>query len=176
MSVILINFLVFQLGWLAVVLGGASSWHWAGTVLVVAIVTYHLFRATQPRQEVFLILAALAIGAVWDSMLVWSGLLSYANGVLHGDLAPHWIVAMWALFATTLNVSLRWLKGRWFLAVIFGAIGGPLAYYAGFRLGAVDMANQPDALMALAIGWAMIMPLLMYLSQHFNGYTQLQAR
>jgi hypothetical protein len=176
MSAVLINFIVFQLGWLAVVLGGAGSWHWAGTVLVIGIVAYHLSRASEPRQEVFLIIAALMIGAVWDSLLVWGGLLTYANGVLHSDLAPHWIVAMWALFATTLNVSLRWLKGRWFLAVLFGAIGGPLAYYAGFRLGAVDMVSQRDALLALAVGWAMIMPLLMYLSQRFNGYVQLETR
>jgi hypothetical membrane protein len=175
MSAVLINFVVFQLGWLAVVLGGTGSWHWAGTALVIGIVAYHLSRATQPRQEVFLIFAALMIGAVWDSLLVWSGLLIYANGVFHSDLAPHWIVAMWALFATTLNVSLSWLKGRWLLAVVFGAIGGPLAYYAGSRLGAVDMVNQRDALMALAIGWAMIMPTLMFLSQRFNGYAKQSA-
>lgn len=176
MSIVLVNFVAFQLGWLAVVLGGTGKWHWAGTLVVIAIVAYHLSRASQPRQEVYLIVAALVIGALWDSLLVWTGLLSYRNGILFSDLAPHWIVAMWALFATTLNVSLRWLKGRWLLAVVFGAIGGPLAYYAGFRLGAVNMANQANALVALAIGWSLIMPLLVYLSQRFNGFAQLDTR
>ncbi len=176
MAVILINYVVFQIAWMAVVLSGSGSWHWLGTALVIGIVAIHLSRASQPRDELILILAALLIGAAWDSLLVWSGLLSYANGVFHSDLAPHWIVAMWALFATTLNISLRWLKGRWVLAVIFGAVGGPLAYYAGYRLGAVEMVNTVEALLALAVGWAVLMPLLMMLSQRFNGFTHLEAR
>jgi len=170
------NFIFFQLGWLACVLGGTGSWHWMGTMMVIGIVGVHLSRASRPYDEFMLILAALLIGTVWDSLLVWAGLLSYANGVIHAALAPHWIVAMWALFATTLNLSLRWLKGRWVLATIFGAIGGPLAYYAGFRLGAVGMANMTNAMLALAIGWAGLMPLLMWLSQRFNGFAHLETR
>lgn len=177
MTPILINnFIFFQLGWLACVLGGTGSWHWMGTMMVTGIVGFHLSRASRPRDEFMLILAALLIGTSWDSLLVWAGLLSYANGVLFAALAPHWIVAMWALFATTLNLSLRWLKGRWLLAAVFGAIGGPLAYYAGFRLGAVDMPDMTNAMLALAIGWAMLMPLLMSLSQRFNGFAHLETR
>ena len=153
-----------------------GSWHWLGTALVIGIVGIHLSRASRPRDELILILAALLIGAAWDSLLVWSGLLSYANGVFHSDLAPHWIVAMWALFATTLNISLRWLKGRCMLTVAFGAVGGPLAYYAGYRLGAVEMVNTVEALLALAVGWAVLMPILMMLSQRFNGFAHLESR
>jgi hypothetical protein len=174
--ILITNFIFFQLGWLACVLGGTGSWHWMGTMMVIGIVGFHLSRASRPYDEFMLILAALVIGAVWDSLLVWAGLLSYANGVIHAALAPHWIVAMWALFATTLNLSLRWLKGRWVLATIFGAIGGPMAYYAGFRLGAVGMADMTNAMLALAIGWAGLMPLLMWLSQRFNGFAHLETR
>jgi hypothetical protein len=174
--ILITNFIFFQLGWLACVLGGTGNWHWMGTMMVIGIVGFHLSRASRPYDEFMLILAALVIGAVWDSLLVWAGLLSYANGVIHAALAPHWIVAMWALFATTLNLSLRWLKGRWVLATIFGAIGGPMAYYAGFRLGAVGMADMTNAMLALAIGWAGLMPLLMWLSQRFNGFAHLETR
>ncbi len=170
MSPLVANFVLFQIGWLACVLGGTGQWHWAGPLLVVAIVANHLLQAQRPRHEATLILASLIIGAIWDSLLVWSGLLSYEHGLFHPRLAPFWIIAMWALFATTFNVSLRWLKGRWWLSAVFGAIGGPLAYYAGFRLGAVDMSNQGEALMALAVGWAALMPVMMRLSQRYNGF------
>jgi hypothetical protein len=56
-------------------------------------------------------------------------------------LAPVWIIAMWAGFATLLHVALRWLLPHRWLAALLGAVGGPLAYYAGMRLGAV---NFPD--------------------------------
>ena len=80
---------------------------------------------------------------------------------------------MWGVFATTLNLSLRWLKGRWFIAILSGAIAGPLAYYAGARLGGVVFTEQMTALIALSLGWAVLMPLLMALSQRLDGFPNL---
>lgn len=175
MPIALTNFLLFQFGWLACVLGGRGTWHWVGTALVVGIIAFHISRASRPHAEFVLILTALLVGAVWDSLLVWADLLRYDYGLFHSDMAPHWIIAMWALFATTLNVSLRWLKGRWFLATVFGAIGGPLAYFAGQRLGAVGMPDQAIALATLALGWSLLMPLLMALSRHLDGFVHLET-
>ena len=42
------------------------------------------------------------------------------------------------VFATTLNVSLRRLRRFLFAAVVLGGIVGPLAYWGGARLGALD--------------------------------------
>ena len=76
------------------------------------------------------------------------------------------------LFATTLNVSLKWMKRRYLLAAVFGGLGGPLAYYAGHRLGAVGFSDIQTALLAVGIGWAFIMPLLMLLAERFDGYSR----
>ncbi len=170
MSPMLVNFVAFQIGWFACVLGGANQLPWFGTLVVSIIVAIHLTRATKPRAEMFLILSAIAIGSIWDSFLVWRGWLDYPSGILIPDMAPHWILAMWAVFATTLNLSLRWLKGRWLLALVSGAIAGPLAYYAGARLGGVVFTQQTTALVALSLGWAVLMPLLMALSQRLDGF------
>ncbi|MDJ0881576.1 MAG: DUF2878 domain-containing protein [Gammaproteobacteria bacterium] len=167
---LIINFVLFQLGWFACVLGGAWNLPWLGTVSVMAILAYHLSTADDRLNESSLIGIAVLLGFVWDSILVATGLLTYQSGMFHSELAPHWIIAMWALFASTLNVSLSWLKDRYFVALIFGAAGGPLAYYAGLKLGAVDMPNQFLALTALGFGWAVIMPFLMWASMRFNGF------
>ena len=45
------------------------------------------------------------------------------------------MVALWAAFATTLNVSLRALRQRYLLSAVLAAVGAPLAYYAGARAG-----------------------------------------
>ena len=76
---------------------------------------------------------------------------------------------MWMLFATTLNVSMRWLRGRPKLAAIFGLIGGPASYIAGQKLGGIVLDNEFAALLALAIGWAVIMPVLIWLSENLDG-------
>ena len=89
------------------------------------------------------------------------------------NVAPYWIVSLWGLFATLLNVSLRWMRGRWVSAVFFGAVGGPGAYYGGLRLGALEFGKMPAGLVALAIGWAVLTPLLLTLSAHFDGYASL---
>lgn len=166
----IINFILFQLGWLACVISAAKGFPLLGVLIAFFIVLFHIWRAALPLAEFKLISVALLIGAVWDSVLVWQGLLIYQSGMFLPYVAPYWIITMWALFATTLNVSLRWLKGRVLYAVVFGAVGGPLAYYAGQQLGAVEFSETVYALSALLVGWALFTPVLMSLSQRYDGY------
>lgn len=171
----IVNFVAFQAAWFACVLGAANDLAIAGTLAVAAVVALHLWLARKPAAELRLIGAAIGIGFVWDSAIVALGLMSYPTGTFLPGLAPHWIVAMWALFATALNLSLGWLKGRPVLAVLLGAIGGPLAYLAGHRLGAIEVADLPAALFAQGAGWAVLMPLLTWLAARWNGFVHNDA-
>lgn len=164
-----INVVAFQIGWFACVLGAARDLPWIGTGVAAVIVGLHLARPATPREEMKLIAAVVLIGGLWDSLLAVSGVLGFTSGVLVNGIAPPWILGMYALFATTLNVSLNWLHGRWLLAVVLGAVSGPLAYWAGARLGAVTMAQPALALGALAVGWAVLMPVFMVLARRFDG-------
>ena len=166
---ILFNAIAFQLGWFACVLGGANQLPWLGTLVAVLIVSWHLNQAPHPGREFALLAAVGALGALWDSLLVAVGWLDYPSGTLLSNTAPHWIVAMWVLFASTLNVSLRWLRGRWMLAMLLGAVAGPLAYYAGAELGGVVITEPLLAFTALAMGWAVFVPLLIWLSTRLDG-------
>ena len=175
MSLMLQNFILFQVGWFSCVIGGASNeYNWVGVAVVAAIIVVHMARAHDVRSETMLIIVTTMLGTTWDSGLTMAGLFSFANGVVVAGLVPLWLIAMWSLFATTLNVSMKWMKGRYLLAAAFGAIGGPLAYYAGHRIGAVDFSNTLAALLAVSAGWALIMPLLMAFSTKFNGYRSMQ--
>jgi hypothetical protein len=169
---IAINLIAFKIGWLASVLGGANGLPWLGTIVALGVVTLHLSRAIRPGAELRLVIAAGLLGATWDSLLATTGWLSYTSGTLFAGTAPYWIVAMWLAFSTTLNVSLTWLKGHLWLAAVVGAISGPLAFYAGHKLGAVQFENTAMALGALAGGWAVIMPLLVVLATRFDGYSE----
>lgn len=175
MLLTLTNFILFQIGWFACVLGSTYSYPWLGTLIAALIVMLHVYRSKFPELEVWLIIAAIFVGAIWDSFLVWMQLISYNNGMLSENLAPYWIIALWALFATTLNVSLRWMKGRWIIAAVSGAVAGPLAYYAGHRLGAVNFTDMNMALLYLAIGWSFFVPLLLFLAKRLDGYVHLSV-
>jgi len=169
---IVLNLVAFQIGWLACVLGGARGLPLGGTGLVAVLIAIHLWRSTNPRRELILIATVGVLGAIWDSLLVMLGWLHYPSGTLIDGTAPHWIVAMWMLFATTLNVSLRWLRGRLLLATLLGAVGGPMAYFAGYRLGGVEFSQLWVGLTALGLGWAVLMPLLTVLAERFDGMQQ----
>jgi hypothetical protein len=173
---LLINIVFYQLCWLACILGAAFQMPMLGVAVVALAVAYHLYRAQFAAPELTLIVIAALIGAVWDSLLVAAGWLVYPNGMLLEGTAPYWIVALWISFATTFNVSLRWFKQRLVLAALFGAIGGPLAFLAGERLGGVVFTSYPAALTALALGWALLMPLMLLIARRFNGFDRPQPQ
>ena len=172
-TMIVSNVVLFQIGWFACVLSAAAHQPWLGILVTTAVVVTHVLRAPMPTAELELVLLSLGLGLVFDSLLVWQGWLQYSSGIVFPNVAPYWIVALWGLFATLLNISLRWMRGRWVLAIVFGAVGGPAAYYGGLRLGALEFGNMPAGLLALAIGWALLTPLLLALSSRFDGYAGL---
>ncbi len=70
-------------------------------------------------------------------------------------LPPPWLLAMWAQFATTFRFSLRPVITRPIRAALLGAAGGPLAFLAGERLGAVTLLPPlTQTLLCLSINWA----------------------
>ncbi|MES1196692.1 MAG: DUF2878 domain-containing protein [Steroidobacter sp.] len=167
---LIIRFVVFQFGWFAAVLGGAHDHAIAGSIVVAIIIAVHIWRADLPSQETLLIVFTAAIGTLWDSTLVVFHVIQYTHGNFLSNVAPVWIIAVWALFATAFNTSLTFFKYRYVFASLFGAIGAPLSFIAGMKLGALQFPDYNRAIMVIAIGWAVMMPVLMKLAQRYNGY------
>ena len=155
-----LNFVLFQAGWFACVLLAARDLAALGTLAATAVVLLHILRAPRPARSAAFIGGVTLVGLLWDSSLPTLGWVSYQSGVLIPGMAPVWIAALWALFATTLNSSLAWLQGRPALAALFGALGGPLSYWAGERMGALRLESPVAALTQLAVGWAVFMLVL----------------
>ena len=172
----IVNFVLFQIGWFACVLGGASSQPWAGSAVVMTIILAHILFIGRGPQEIVIIISAMAIGTVWDSFLIWQQWIAFPNGQLSEMVAPYWIILLWGLFATTLNYSLSWLKPRLIVATVLGAIAGPIAYLGGAKLGAVVFIDQTMAIIALSIGWAVLTPALLMLSDNSTFNRKLMAR
>lgn len=166
--IVLLNFLLFQAGWFACVIAAAHGRPGLGVLAVLAVAAVHLGISRRWQSELQLLFIVTVIGVVWDSVVVNTGWMSYSSGTFMHGVAPSWIIAMWTLFGTLLNVSLRWMRGRNVLAVLFGLIGGPLAYYGGVKLGAVNL-NSPIAALALqGAGWAVLTPWLIHLGERFD--------
>jgi hypothetical protein len=163
-----INLVGFKLAWLACIAAAAAGLPLLGSAAALGAVLLHLRMTAAPRGEAGLIGAAVLLGLAWDSALIALDLFRYGAGTIVDGFAPHWILAMWALLATTLNVSMRWLHGQPWMAAAFGAVGGPLAYWTGARLGAVEIPDVTAGLIAQAGGWAVMMPALMALASRIE--------
>ena len=169
MKLTFINLAVFKVAWTAVVVSAAAGAPVIGVIAVAAAVGIHLWYSDDPETEIRLLLAAAALGFGWESALVIAGLVEYSSGNWLPGLAPFWIVAMWILFATTLNVGMRWLRRNTAVATIAGAAGGPLAFFAGASIGAVEFASPVIAMTFIGIGWAVMLPLLVKLAIRLEG-------
>jgi hypothetical protein len=169
---IALNFVVFQAGWFAAVVTAAKHEPWIGIGVVALIVAVHIASATRPSREAALVAITAVIGATWDTLMVQTHWMTYAPGTVIANTAPLWIVALWALFATALNVSLNWLKNRDLLGFAVGAVAGPMSYYGGVKLGALAFDQPAKAVIALAIGWGIFVPVLMRLAKRFDGITK----
>lgn len=172
MKSIVVNLSFFKVGWLASVFTAASSMPVAGTAVIGLAVLVHLLISKNANAEFRLLAIAALIGLVWESILVMTGLVEYnAASVLPG-LAPYWIVAMWVLFATTINVGMRWLKKNIYVAAIAGAIGGPMSFLAGSKAGAVSFADPTVSLIVIGIGWAVLLPVLVQVALRDDGSSE----
>ena len=151
----LINYALYQIGWFACVLGGASNRPWTGFLIAMTLIGVHLALSAERSLEVRLVILATAVGALVEMIHIAAGTYRFTSGTLTAALPPPWLLAMWAQFATTFRFSLRKVVMRRVPAVLFGAAGGPIAFLGGDRLGAVTMLPPlAYGLLRLSVSWA----------------------
>ena len=166
---LLANFVISQLAWFAAVLGAAHQRPIAGTLCVAAAIGWHLAVSARPAREARLVLAACVLGFVVETAVALQGHVAYPSGQPDARFAPYWMVALWGLLAIALNVTMRWLRPHLWLAAALGAVVGPAAFASGVRLGGAQFVHAGPALLTLALVWALLLPLLVRLSVHFDG-------
>ncbi|SDS90217.1 Protein of unknown function [Halopseudomonas xinjiangensis] len=150
----IVNALLFQIGWFACLLGGTSWW----LLLPLAVLVVHFTWISSWRDEGKLVITVMLAGGALDSFLLQMHLFRLPGDP---DLVPLWLLLAWALFGTTLNHCLIWARRTWWLTASTGAIAGAFAYWVGaqltdFRLG----LGTTKTLAIVALIWAFLLPLL----------------
>jgi len=163
------NAIGFQIVWLAAVGGAARGWWWAGPLALAVFAMLQLGVSRWRSADLKLMLIAAVLGFAIDSLWVQLGWIEFRSAQPWSSAAPVWIVAMWMGFALTLNHSLSALKAHVVIALLFGLIGGPLAYWIAasvWHAATIDASWLPYA--GLAVSWALITPLLLRLAQRLT--------
>lgn len=155
------NVVLFQAAWCASIFGAAAGNAWLGPVCMAVLVAIHLLITPTRRADSRTIPICTAIGIVAEMLTASISGTSFAAHTPAAAPIPLWMAAIWPGFATLLNSSMAWMQTRPLIAVAFGAIGGPVAYYGGASAGAVRLGESPAmALAAVAIQYAVLMPIL----------------
>ena len=163
---LVLAFAAFQAGWFSAVLGAANAVPWLGPCVVAALAVVFVARGSGRAQSMAYLAICGVLGFVLDSALTMAGMLRFPlDG--HAGVSPLWMTALWLNFAMFVPVGLRWLYGKPGLAAAFGAAGGPAAYWAGQRLGALEWST-PHAVGAVAAEWAAATPAIFWLASRME--------
>lgn len=164
-----LNFILFQAGWfICVIYPNRLS-----VAVIAGLLLVHFLLVSSKRfAELQFIGVGIVLGTLLDTLWFRTGVLGL------GDTeeilaAPPWLVAIWAIFMTTLCHSLYWVgRTRW-LPFVLAPIAGPFAYWAASELGAVTLPDPALSVPALAVGWLVLFPLLLFIRKSL--YTELEA-
>jgi len=158
---VIINAALFQITWFACVVGSAEGLSWPAFAACAVLAIYQLQAKRRHVTDLKLVLVSIVLGLIVDTLWVQSGVLIFTDQRPFAALAPAWIIALWVGFALTINHSLAWLDRTPLLPAVVGAIGGPMSYLAGLKLGAVEY-QQGIALISvyLAVAWAISLTIL----------------
>lgn len=164
MLIPILHFLGFQACWFISVLSAADGNPWRGPICIAVFATLHVFFLARRKLEVLRLFVAASFGLVADKILMILGVLDF--GPHQTALPPVWMIALWALFMTTLPVTMPWLRGRYLLGAAVGAIAGPVCYLAGGKLDALAIGpNQVFSISMISLEWIIATPLLIYLTK-----------
>lgn len=171
--VIVFNFVAFQALWWACVLSAKPGLELAILLIVLLYTLTHLHWVESWQQALPLLITAL-LGCVMDQAGYAMGWISFPYPHPWNSYMPLWMIALWTAFATTLNVSMRWLQGKPGLAALLGSVFGPLAYLGAEQLGVISLPSPTTSLTWVAVEWAVAMPLMLWIRVTFNQSNQMR--
>ena len=166
-SNIMINYVGFTIVWFSCVYSGAK-----GDPIIALIPTFiflflHFLIVTDHlKEEIQLIFISIIFGILVDSSFSIFGIVQY-NGTLDfaPNLAPLWIICMWAGFTAQINHAMQFLIGRYYLIGFYGLLA-PLAYLAGEGIGAAQVTDSYLAYGVISVAWSVSLLSLFKISEY----------
>jgi hypothetical protein len=153
-----------QAAWWACVLW--MGW-WGPMVMLLFLIVHLVVMRAQWRQELGLIALSTALGIGLDNALAAGGAVTYVGDILVGR-SPLWLVAIWAGFGATMRHSQAILVRSARIAIITGAVGGPLAYMGGEKLERMVVMGT-SGWVAIGVLWTLAMTVLFFAARPGTG-------
>lgn len=167
----IVDIVGFQISWWASALGaGAGRWE-PGVAAGIAVVLLQLAVSGKRRATLAAVVAAAVLGIAFESAMIASGLVHYSASWPIASLSPVWLIALWMVFGTCIEATIRLLGERPMLrSALLGAILAPPTYWAGTGFGALSLMEPLWLpLGAVAMAWAIATPLMILAYRRAGG-------
>ncbi len=163
-----IYLLAFQAFWLACICYGSVGQGWPLVILALVAASIH-FQFAEGWGAALPLVLSVMLGVVSDQLAYVIGWISFPHHVGNKAFIPLWMAALWLGFSTSLNVNFAWLRQYPRVAVLFGLLGGPAAYWGAQGLGAVVLTHPWWSSVWVGVSWGILMPLLLWLRRPHSG-------
>jgi hypothetical protein len=161
----LVNFCVLQGAWFGCVLGAAAGALWVAWLAGGAALVVHFVLLRERRPDLVLVATAVGLGLVTETIVRGAGAYDVTGDPVPAPFPATWLVLLWAVFGTAVRHCMAWMSGRYLVAAVFGAVGGPMSLSGGARLGAVHLSDDWRLVWgAVGLQWAIAMPLLLFVA------------
>lgn len=169
MIIKIINFLVFQVGWIVVVY---FHNHKAAVFCFLLVIFNCIVTKQYKLRHIIAILIVAILGIFNDFVLFMLGLISFPTREM--NIFPLWLVALWLLFISTFGSSLQWMRNLSLLPMaLLGGLGGAISYYYGTTVaGAIQYQGiiLPQLLLHF-FNWFLLFPFIYKLFWTINNNT-----
>lgn len=171
-----VNLVFFKIVYALSLAGVSIGFPWLGAIGLIGFGIWHYRTSKHAKVDFILVIIAVVLGTAVDTFNIHIGVLTYEAAWPSHNLAPFWIMVLWANFALIMNGALRWLQGRYLLAASIGAVIGPLGYTLGVKLGTASYASDKlEFFITTGLTWAVALPLLLYVAEYLRQYSSNSA-
>ncbi|MDV6327032.1 DUF2878 domain-containing protein [Idiomarina sp. PL1-037] len=144
----IVSFVLFNALWFSAVSGRENYIVLSGVLLAFQF----FYSIAVAKVSWTLILRLFAVGLLLEAIVISLGVIDFSGGYF-----PLWLVMLWLGFSSMAPVALDWLAPKPVIAVLLGAISGPLSYVAGIKLNAATIDSMPVVVGCYAAVWGLMM-------------------
>ena len=166
---LLANFLGYQIIWFFTVWCIQKNLFFLPLLMTALYICSHFYISDHKRTDLITIGSVSMIGIITDMVLLKLEILQLNTSQPLLINIPYWLIGIWLAFSQLLPYSLNWISRKKTIAILGGAIFGPLAYTSAIKLDLLSTKNLFSTNIVLSIVWAILMYVFIKIIQKTGG-------
>ena len=163
-----VNGIMFYTYWWLSLWGASIGNFYIGPIVAISYFILHFIIVKEKIKELKYLSLCVCIGFIFESILLYTGFLSYKS-MMNFFIVPIWVIILWAGYSLTVFHSFKYMKGRYFLSLIIGALFAPFMHISGDKIEAIILNHDIlTSYFVLMLMWSVFFPLMNYISIQFD--------